>query len=742
MLLIIYSIKTISLCKFFFILFYFLICFIMGMYMTKVLIAGFHSCNRGDESALRGLVASIKELVPDAEFTVLDSHPRITATIFSSGYITFLRWVINYDLQPRSRSKNRFLNLALNILHFTSWLLKVSFDSIKCMLWAIFWKYNVDMWLSIDTETLQVLQEFVNADLVLLSPAGPYFGDLYPFGSLTHLLHLQLSVILGKPLMICAPSAGPFRKYQRFVYRYFLEKVHLITVRDSVSKIFLDELSLTKSAVILTGDCAVLQHPPKPTRVKQMMSEIGVTKGNNPLIGISLQHPDYGFYQSVEEFRKIIASVADYLVRKLNAIVVFIPQGYGFLRDVPFIREVISLMHFKNRAKVIPEHYASNEMHGILGEMDLIISARYHPLVLAATECVPIIAIVYQHKTLGFMKMLDLEDFCLRIETINYYKLVSKINKAWLMRDEIKRTLVQKNKNLKKQTALNAKLAVWILRKSKIKDKRTNFLWDLIDSAHSFIFLIIIPVFHVLHLVRLGSVNSSGLALKNCKNAISESKGTTLQKAMEQTGLTIEPIVKADAGAIYILDIGSGDHPRLNATHLCDLYANSNAERSGPLRTDGKPFVRCTVEFLPFRDNSFIFDYACHVLEHTNSPTTALSEISRVAQRGYIETPTRLAERVYGWGFHKWVVYFKQGQLFFTRRKNVQNKNKINIHALYARNFIVRLLDSLFDYLLGWHCLRVVWKKDASKIIFEKINVKNRHRYRHLINGNCTEFSI
>jgi len=184
--------------------------------------------------------------------------------------------------------------------------------------------------------------------------------------------------------------------------------------------------------------------------------------------------------------------------------------------------------------------------------------------------------------------------------------------------------------------------------------------------------------------------------------------------------------------SFYILDIGSGDKPHPGATHLCDLHVNSDTERGGALRTEGKPFVKCTTEYLPFKDNSFIFDYACHVLEHTSNPKLALSELTRVSEKGYLETPTKLSEAIYGWTCHKFIISFKKGK-FFCEPKGGNNVNS-KMHDLNARNLAVHRLDWLFDYVFGWHYLRVVWKKSSRKVSFEKANMSNRRRLLGFIN--------
>ncbi len=123
-----------------------------------------------------------------------------------------------------------------------------------------------------------------------------------------------------------------------------------------------------------------------------------------------------------------------------------------------------------------------------------------------------------------------------------------------------------------------------------------------------------------------------------------------------------------------VLDIGSGDRPHRDATHLLELHVSDDTERGGPLKVLGKLLIQGNVEALPFRDKSFDYAYACHVLEHATDPGRACSELMRVARAGYIETPDPFYEQGYnypelerrGWPFHRWFVWVNEaGTLIF-----------------------------------------------------------------------------
>lgn len=109
-----------------------------------------------------------------------------------------------------------------------------------------------------------------------------------------------------------------------------------------------------------------------------------------------------------------------------------------------------------------------------------------------------------------------------------------------------------------------------------------------------------------------------------------------------------------------VLDIGCGDRPFHYATHLADLQ---------PIRRpDGRPFVRCRLEALPFADRSFAFAFCAHVLEHAVDPIACCAELARVAERGYIECPRSWMEYVFSTEDHRWLVDFEKRILIFREK--------------------------------------------------------------------------
>jgi Methyltransferase domain len=102
-----------------------------------------------------------------------------------------------------------------------------------------------------------------------------------------------------------------------------------------------------------------------------------------------------------------------------------------------------------------------------------------------------------------------------------------------------------------------------------------------------------------------------------------------------------------------VLEVGGGDSPSPRADVLVDFALEPRERWGGRIERDDRPLVLARGEELPFRDKSFDYVIAFHVLEHSEHPEMFLSELQRVATAGYIETPSFWWERVFPFSVHR-----------------------------------------------------------------------------------------
>lgn len=178
---------------------------------------------------------------------------------------------------------------------------------------------------------------------------------------------------------------------------------------------------------------------------------------------------------------------------------------------------------------------------------------------------------------------------------------------------------------------------------------------------------------------------------------------------------------------MLICDVGAGHHPLQQATHLVDKYPDSNIERRGQnLIIGNRQFTQADIQDLPFDDNSFHFVNASHVVEHTDNPYKALSEIMRIGKSGYVECPPLIAENLlFGSPNHKVVLISFLGNACFlasTRKAYRQ-----------IPNFLWKTLRALDPFFNLCHT-RYYWGTGkALRLRFDLSNTKNPAKKAHIL---------
>ena len=410
----------------------------------KIVITNSHANNRGDEAAQRSLINSLKRLIPNAEFTVLTISPN------------------GLQLQENVR------------------ILRTFSASRKAGLFIIFWTVFRSLGIRLPTfnkghEVFEALEEMANADVIISAPGGPYFGDLYTSHEIQeHLLHICLSKILRKPVMIYGPSMGPFESHRRNkIRKYILNKVEIITLRDHISKKYLDNLNLTKPVVYLTTDSAfqdiidIDKDEVESILLREkIMNAQSKDVDKNLLIGITPTGAEWNYRNSAnpqkdqEGYNKIIAKTIDYLIDKFDATIVFFPQLYGNSDDMHLINEIIRMVNKKEAVKVLSKELDSEIQQAIVSQMDLFIGNRYHSVIFALKGLVPTICLAYEHKSVGVMDAVKLNKFVIKIDNLSYEILIDKINQLWGERKEIKNLLESQINVIRRVSLVNSIIAL------------------------------------------------------------------------------------------------------------------------------------------------------------------------------------------------------------------------------------------------------------------------------------------
>lgn len=325
--------------------------------------------NSGDEAILKSILDSLRKLDPELSCIVLSKNPRET--------------IRNYHVD----SINRF-----NLLKIRGVLKKTR---------------------------------------LFMAGGGSLIQDNTSTRSIVYYLYmLNLAKKCGSKAMLFANGIGPInKKVNRDFASRILNKLDVITLRDTVSFDEVKKLNVSKPEILVTSDPAILLEPASPKTIADMMKREGIPEGKQ-LIGLSIRKwADMGYMSE-------IAAIADFCAQQYDVLPVFMPMQHPSDR---IICEAIA-RRMKHKSIVIKRLYPPECMLAFTGRLELIIGMRLHSLVYAANQCIPMTGLVYEPKVDSFLHEIN-QPSAGAVQKLNHDHVVAIIKEIWENREEIKKNL-------------------------------------------------------------------------------------------------------------------------------------------------------------------------------------------------------------------------------------------------------------------------------------------------------------
>lgn len=238
-----------------------------------------------------------------------------------------------------------------------------------------------------------LLETLSGLDLLVLGGGG----ILYDGEARRYLRLVRAAQLGGVRTFAYAVGAGPLREPDnREAVRTVLSAMDEVVVRDEESRLVLEEAGLERD-VTVTADPALLL-PPEPFTA-QVMAQEGVPAGAR-LVGMSVREPGRAAEHLNEgDYHALLAGVADFLVRRLDARVLFVPMER---QDVRHAHAVLSRMAAPDRGRTLNGAYSSGQILGLMRHLDLVVGMRLHFLIFAALAGLPVLPLPYAGKVFDF----------------------------------------------------------------------------------------------------------------------------------------------------------------------------------------------------------------------------------------------------------------------------------------------------------------------------------------------------
>lgn len=377
-----------------------------------ILIINQHGENRGDEAALRAMLAEFEAKLEDVEFTLLYQ--------FRSASLR-----LNFD------QKVEDLPIVLPYM-----------DYIRLLLYTVLKILRVDWEWILSPVLRSIIRAYKRTDLIVSAPGGPYFGDIYANHEILHWWFVLLGQLFKKPMFLYATSAGPFAiKSLNVVRRWLYPKFSTLVVREEVSASYIRGLLGKDVEVIVTADSAIQQDFAPYQRIKYF-DENRSDLQSKMLIAVSLN--DYSYPDSEDprkkkdDYEREIIKVLSHLLSAYDAHLMMFPQLYGGAHsDYSFLENMGKLLPDGSSWEIIDPGLDSDMQRRLFAMCDVHLASRYHPAIFGNTGLVPGICIFYEHKAVGFMEQLGLGKYAFDIRNLDANTLNAALDEIILHRKEI-----------------------------------------------------------------------------------------------------------------------------------------------------------------------------------------------------------------------------------------------------------------------------------------------------------------
>ncbi len=371
----------------------------------NILITGhdaFH--NKGCQALIFSTTEILKQVFPDASFTVFSWEPEYDGQHFSNDLIQ-CRFIQHRFQTGEFSPRNRFW-------FFLNYYLGLRTDRI--------------LWVK------PSFYEAIKTCKLLVVSGGDILGD-YGDEALKHYFFpIAIAIALKKPVFIFAQSISPYKSDKLLKFAgYYLNKVDLITVREKISYEYLKSLKI-KAPFYLTADPAFLLEPSSEDRLKEILDFEGISLDSPLTLGVSVSETltEWGGADH-NGFLKIMADVCDIIIKRYNAKIIFVPHvtyGNDPRNDDRIVGgRIRNIMKEKGSVHLLRGDYSCREFKAVIGKCDIFIGARTHATIASASQIIPTLALAYSTKAFGIMEdVLDKEKCTCDISKVTFNELLDK----------------------------------------------------------------------------------------------------------------------------------------------------------------------------------------------------------------------------------------------------------------------------------------------------------------------------
>lgn len=398
--------------------------------MTNILLINVHSsCNTGDDALTLVTLHQLRENFPDCQIILAFDDPahgledeQVVGSLF--------HWV--KPSGEGGRSKWRCLRL-LGLLPSTL---------LPLASWKITGK---PMWGLTPAALRSLLDAYFTTDMVVSKPGGFLYSSGMGLVYLISIYSMAFAIFMKKPFYIFPQSIGPIRHWwERSLLKWLVSKARIVMAREEISYQLLTSIAGSSNHIQLLPDPAFACPKASEEAAIEWLNQHNIyIDSGRPLLGVTVvnwmaENPGFKYQ---ERYEAAIAAATRDFINRTNGTAIFYTQVWGpsYSQDdrVPSKRITARLQDVAKHVIHIQDITSPPILKAIYGCMDIFLGTRMHSNIFALSQEVPVIAIGYQPKTEGILRMLNLDRWMMPIEDVDESTLPKLLSSLFEQRDAV-----------------------------------------------------------------------------------------------------------------------------------------------------------------------------------------------------------------------------------------------------------------------------------------------------------------
>lgn len=245
----------------------------------------------------------------------------------------------------------------------------------------------------------------------------------------------------GKQFIFMPQSWGGFEK-QGFTepIRGMMNDSALYYARDAVSQAHLARIQgKDANQIPLAPDIAFRFQGASPTVGASLLTRLGAEVGSRPLIGIA---PNMQVFMRTagkgtgNAYLRLLVQLCDHCADRMQANIVLIPNEIcppsESRRDDRYLCGLVhSALKSPASCVAIRDFHYAEEISSIIANCDLLVGSRFHALVFALSQAVPVLALSWSHKYRELLRPFGLEDFVCEHDDLEAETILAMLERLW-----------------------------------------------------------------------------------------------------------------------------------------------------------------------------------------------------------------------------------------------------------------------------------------------------------------------